>query len=76
MSEPIPLKHPFDGTEYTLLEDSTVQVVHVESGDAGIFALDGSRLSGTLHWADQQMLRWTHDAAVPSASIAPGARQR
>lgn len=50
------LEHPFSGAIYAALGDGRVEVD--KGGVKGIFAMDGSYLSGDVRTADPELIRW------------------
>ncbi|WP_421849323.1 hypothetical protein [Novosphingobium sp.] len=67
-------RHPYQPADYTLLEDGTIHVTAVDSGEEGVFALGGRWLSGTLREADPHYIRYVYDCSAPIAAIAPQMR--
>lgn len=60
------LEHPFSGAVYAALADGRVEVTR--DGRTGIFAMDGSYLSGELRSADPELIRWVGSHGYTPAS--------
>jgi hypothetical protein len=60
------LAHPFSGAVYARLADGRVEVS--KAGRTGIFAMDGSYLSGELRCADPELIRWVGSHGYTPAS--------
>ncbi|HEY2834704.1 MAG TPA: hypothetical protein VGJ14_19965 [Sporichthyaceae bacterium] len=60
------LEHPFSAAVYAGLADGRVEVT--KDGRTGIFAMDGSWLSGELRTADPELIRWVGSNGYSPAS--------
>lgn len=67
-------RHPYQARDYTLLDNGSVHVVDLETGEEGVFALGGAWLEGTLRDADVHFIRYVYDCSAPVAAIAPSLR--
>lgn len=67
------LRHPIRNESYELLENGTIRVVNHDLGLEGIFAGNGTWLSGDLRFAEKHMVEWVggaHTARRIAASRA------
>lgn len=58
------------GDEYTLRPDRLV-LVRTATGQEGVFAYDGSHISGELRHADHHLIQWVHDTAPKTTPTTP-----
>lgn len=55
------------GDQFRLLPDGHVEV-RSPTGQVGVFAYDGSHISGDLTYADPHYIQWVHDTPATKRS--------